>query len=240
MNYRQMTRLFTNEYLLNNAVVITNPLDVNYLSNVMRKKSGDKFLAFNQQDGEYLVEITSLNNKKFTLKPIEKIRDYKQEPELNLIFAPIKNSRIDFLLEKATELGVSKLTPIRTKHTVVDKINLNKWHIYVKEAAEQCGRISIPEILAMQDLEKFISSWPEEKTILLCNEREINSSLAKNIGTETAIMIGPEGGFSEQELKLLLSKKFIKSVHLGERILRAETAVCYALSVIDAFRQIAP
>ncbi len=240
MNYRQMTRLFTNEDLRNDTVVITNSLDVNYLSNVMRKKSGDKFLAFNQRDGEYLVEITSVNNKKITLTAIEKIRDYKEEPELNLIFAPIKNSRIDFLLEKATELGVSKLIPIRTKHTVVDKINLNKWHIYVKEAAEQCGRISVPEIMPLQDLEKFLSSWPEEKIILLCNEREVKSSLAKSFGAEVAIMIGPEGGFSEQELKSLLSKKFIKSVHLGERILRAETAVCYALSVMGALKQIAP
>lgn len=235
-----MTRLFTNEDLRNDTVVITNSLDVNYLSNVMRKKSGDTFLAFNQRDGEYLVEITSVNNKKITLTAIEKIRDYKEEPELNLIFAPIKNSRIDFLLEKATELGVSKLIPIRTKHTVVDKINLNKWHIYVKEAAEQCGRISVPEIMPLQDLEKFLSSWPEEKIILLCNEREVKSSLAKSFGAEAAIMIGPEGGFSEQELKSLLSKKFIKSVHLGERILRAETAICYALSVMGALKQTAP
>lgn len=229
-----MTRLFVADSLEKENIILSNSLDVNYLSNVMRKKLGYQLLLFNPKDGEYIAEIVEINHKKVSLQPIEKIREYKKEKELNLIFAPIKQARMNFLLEKATELGVTKLTPIRTKHSVVDKINFNKWYIYTKEASEQCGRLSIPEIKPLEALNQFLSYWPEDQQIILCNEREKDFSLADHLKSneeEINIMVGPEGGFSDQELDLLLSKKFITSVHLGPRILRAETATLYALSL---------
>lgn len=236
MKYHQMTRLFVEDSLEKENIILSNSLDVNYLANAMRKKIGHQLLLFNPKDGEYIAEILEINHKKVILKPIEKIREYQKEKELNLIFAPIKQSRMNFLLEKATELGVTKLSPIKTKHSVVDKINFNKWYIYTKEASEQCGRLSIPAIKPLEVLNQFLSSWPEDQQIILCNEREKDLSLAeylKSTEKEINIMIGPEGGFSEQELELLLSKKFITSVHLGPRILRAETATLYALSLAN-------
>jgi len=170
---------------------------------------------------------------------LEKVRGYQQEPEINLIFVPIKQNRIDFLLEKATELGATKLIPILTKHSVVDKINLNKWHIYIKEAAEQCRRLSIPKIYDLQNLNSFLKTWNEKENIIFCNEREENLSLMQYLrnqkNNKINILVGPEGGFSEDELNLLLTKKFITSVHLGERILRSETACLSALSVISQY-----
>jgi 16S rRNA (uracil1498-N3)-methyltransferase len=235
MKYHQMTRLFVEDSLEKENIILNNSLDVNYLANAMRKKVGHQLLLFNPQDGEYIAKILEINNKKVILQPIEKIREYKKEKELTLIFAPIKQARMHFLLEKATELGVTKLMPNRTKHSVVDKINFNKWYIYTKEASEQCGRLSMPEIKSLEALNQFLSNWPKDQRIILCNEREKDLSLANYLTStnkeEINIMVGPEGGFSDQELELLLSKDFVTSVHLGPGILRAETASLYALSL---------
>lgn len=238
MKYHQFTRLFIDNFSEKENITLNNQLDINYLANVMRKKTHSQLLVFNKESGEFLAEIIEISNKKIILKLLEKIKDYQEEQYINLIFAPIKQSRIDFLLEKVTELGVTKLTPIQLKHSVVDKINLNKWHIYVKEAAEQCGRLSLPEINPLETLNKFLSQWPEDQQIILCNEKEKDLSLAKYLKTSAKkinIMIGPEGGFSEQELLMLMAKKFITSVHLGPRILRSETAALCALSLISSY-----
>ena len=234
-----MTRLFIPNFLEKDSFTILDPTNINYLVKVMRKKIGAELLIFNQIDGEYLVEIIEITHKKITVKIIKKVRAYKQEAELNLIFAPIKQPRINFLLEKATELGITNLIPIQTKHSVIDKINLTKWNIYIKEASEQCERISIPKISPLITLNNFLYNWQEDQNIILCNEKEKNLSLSKHLQSikklnkPINIMIGPEGGFSEQELLTLSSKKFITSTHLGPRILRAETAALYAVSVIQ-------
>ncbi len=241
MKYHQFTRLFIDNFSGKENIILSNQLDINYLANVMRKKTHSQLLVFNKECGEFLAEIIEISNKKMVLKPLKKIRDYQEEQDINLIFAPIKQSRIDFLLEKVTELGVTKITPIQLKHSVVDKINLNKWHIYVKEAAEQCGRLSLPKIKPLETLNKFLLEWPEDQQIILCNEREKDLSLAKYLKTATQkinIMIGPEGGFSEQELLMLTAKKFITSVHLGPRILRSETAALCALSMILSYENL--
>lgn len=235
-----MTRLFIPHSLENEIINISNPLDINYLSRVMRKKIGDQILTFNQDDGEYLAELIETTNKKVTLKLIKKTRSPQRESIVRLIFSPIKHPRIHFLLEKATELGVTHLVPIQTKHSVIDKINIDKWQIYVKEAAEQSERLSLPKIENLISLDNFLSGWPEDQQIILCNEKERNLSIATFLKErainvkELNIMIGPEGGFSQEELKSLLLKKFITSVHLGERILRAETAALSALAITQA------
>ncbi len=233
MKYQQLTRLFVTSSLENKIITLLSAAEIHYLANVMRKKLKEQLLLFNSQDGEYLAEIIEINNKKIILNLLEKIREPKKEKEVNLIFAPIKQTKILFLLEKATELGVTILTPVKTKHSVVDKINLTKWQIYTKEASEQCGRLSLPEIKPLEKLDKFLNRWDHSKKIILCNEKEKNLHIAQYIRTTEGVinvMVGPEGGFSKEELQLLEGKDFIISVHLGERILRAETASIAALA----------
>jgi len=230
-----MTRLFISQSLTQEYVDVLDSMDINYLSRVMRKKIGDEILIFNQKDGEYKAAISEISNKKITLKILDQTRKPEAEKIVRLIFAPIKQPRINFLLEKATELGATHLIPIQTKHSVIDKVNLDKWNIYVKEASEQCERLSVPIINPLSKIDHFLATWPEEQNIILCNEKEkkqfITDHLKNIIQKEYNIMIGPEGGFSQDELKLLLSKKFITSVHLGSRILRAETATLSALTL---------
>ena len=235
MKYHQMTRLFVPFSLQSEMIILSTLADVHYLIKVMRKKKGDQLLIFNQQDGEYIAEITEIGNKNIVFKRLEQTKFYQKKSEINLIFAPIKQSRMSFLLEKTTELGVSKLIPVQTKHSVVDKINLSKWQIYLKEAAEQCGRLDLPEIKELQSFDKFIAQWPVDQLIILCNESEQSLPLIKALQDKTKdiiinIMIGPEGGFSAQEISILKQKSFVQSVHLGPRILRAETAAIAALA----------
>ena len=227
-----MQRLFFPQSLKSGYILLQNRNDIHYLINVMRKKLNDKIGVFNENDGEYTAQISSISNKQIELKIIEQIRTTEETVELILIFAPIKAPRINFLLEKATELGVTKLIPIRTKHSVIDKINIEKWQIYVKEAAEQCERLSIPEIAPLVMLEQFLKTWDNSKQILLCNEKEKSLHL-RDAPKSSAIMIGPEGGFSENELNNLQSQEFITSAHLGPRILRAETASIVGLTLLS-------
>ncbi len=240
MKYQQLTRLFVPDSLENDTITLSSLPEVHYLANVMRKKLKDQLLVFNQKDGEYLAEIAEINHKKILLKLIEHVRCIKAEPIINLIFAPIKQARIAFLLEKATELGVSNLIPIQTQHSVVDKINLQKWQAYIKEAAEQCGRLSLPIISPLETIIKFLGHWPIEQEIILCNETEHALHISQylsltKVNKPISIMVGPEGGFSTAELTMLATKDFITSVHLGERILRAETASLAALAVAGGF-----
>ncbi len=236
MKYHQMTRLFVPYSLQSEMIILSTLADVHYLIKVMRKKIGDQLLIFNQQDGEYVVEIAEITNKSLVFKRLKQTKIYQKTREVNLIFAPIKQARMSFLLEKATELGVNKLISVQTKHSVVDKINLTKWQIYLKEAAEQCGRLDLPEIEELQSFNKFIEQWPIDQTIILCNETEQALPLVRYLQASSSnevvnLMIGPEGGFSSEELLILEKKSFVHSVHLGPRILRAETAAIAALAL---------
>ncbi len=236
MKYQQLTRLFVTEHLRNNNIILSNLTDIHYLVKVMRKRIDDTILLFNGEDGEYLAKITEIKPKQINFTLIEQVRSPRAEPQINLIFAPIKQNRMIFLLEKTTELGVSNFTPIKLKHSVVDKINIDKWHIYIKEACEQSRRLSLPTIQPLISLDNFLSTWNEQDMIYLCNEMEESLHLASQIAlakqhASINLMIGPEGGFSSQELELLRAKKFITSVSLGKNILRSETAAIAAVTL---------
>lgn len=218
--------------------------DFDYLVKVMRQKQGDKLAIFNGSDGEFVAEIIEISKKNLRLKIIEKIAPLVQVPNISLAFALVKNVRLDFIAQKAVELGVSKLYPMLTQHTIVDKINEERFRANVKEALEQCERNDFPQILPLQKLDKILAD-DSNKIFILCDESHQGSKaeiilkkLAQNPEiktTELVILIGPEGGFSETEFGRMRQKNNLVSMSLGPRILRADTAIISALTLAQEF-----
>ncbi len=216
--------------------------DFEYLTKVMRQKITDRFFIFNGVDGEFVAQITDIEKKSLSAEVGEKISELKKVPNVTLAFALIKNVRIDFVAEKATELGVARFQPILTQRTIVDKINLERFSANVKEACEQCERNDFPEIFPLKKLEKFLSEEGIEKKILiLCDESgqgaKASEVLSKiNVAEkEIVILIGPEGGFSESEFAKMRQLKNLFAISLGPRILRADTAMISALTLVQEF-----
>lgn len=216
--------------------------DFDYLTKVMRQRVGDQFLVFNGIDGEFVAEISAIEKKSLSAVIKEKISDLKKVPNITLAFAPVKNVRIDFVATKATELGVARFQPILTKHTIVDKINFERFAANVKEACEQCERNDFPEIFEIKKLEKFLSeNESAQKIFILCDEsgqgKKASEVLSKvNTGRkEIVILIGPEGGFSKEEFIKMRQIKNLYSISLGPRILRSDTAIISALTLVQEF-----
>ncbi len=209
---------------------------LHYLKNVMRLGSGDLVSLFNGRDGEYLSEIIEIKKKNMAVRLKEQTRAQISEPDIWLLFAPIKKSRIDMIAEKATELGVAKLLPVMTDFTNIERVKIDRLRANAIEAAEQCRRLTIPEIEAPQALSKVLDSWDPQRRLLVMDETASNADDAKTMSAldkvpSDAILIGPEGGFSPSELDLLGKLPFVTKVSLGGRILRAETAALVALAL---------
>jgi 16S rRNA (uracil1498-N3)-methyltransferase len=239
MSTSNLCRLYINLPLIQGDVIKINKEHAHYLIKVMRKKIDDQVLFFNGIDGEWIGKINSMTKNNVLVEITVQTRKQAQGPDLWLIFAPIKGNRLQFIIEKATELGVSGLIPVITNNTVVGRVNQEKIAIHVQEAAEQCNRISVPTIGHLRKLGDILANWPEERTIIFCDEtklgEEINKALEKlEKDLPYAILIGPEGGFTEKESEQLRKLPFVISVQLGPRILRAETATIAALSCFQA------
>lgn len=220
--------------------------DFDYLTKVMRQKIGDKIYIFNGIDGEFETELTRVEKKFLTAKITQKISDLRRVPNITLAFAPVKNVRIDFVATKATELGVASFQPILTKRTIVDKINLERFKANVKEACEQCERNDFPKIFEPKKLDKFLKEKDsQEKIFILCDESGQGAKASKflptlhktQLGTdcEIVILIGPEGGFSAEEFAQMRQLENLHAIGLGPRILRADTAMISALTLVQEF-----
>ncbi len=223
-------------YLANTTLLINQTINISgdnhhYLSGVMRSKIGDLCLIFNGIAGEFSAKITSINKKYTELLLLNKTKEQINCPELFLIFAPLKAHRLTFLIEKATELGVSKFIPIITKHSCVREVNINKLSLIAIAAAQQCERLDVPIFMPSITLEDFLATW-QKQNITLCYEREQYKHITQ-ARNSNAVMIGPEGGFSQEECLIMSNYEFIESVHLGTRILRAETAALMSLSYFN-------
>jgi 16S rRNA (uracil1498-N3)-methyltransferase len=205
-----------------------------YLLDVMRRKVGDQVRLFNDQDGEWMASISDTGRRRCQLRIDEQLRPPKEEPGPTLLFAPIKKSRLDLLVEKATELGVSRLMPVRTRRTIVDKINIERLNTIALEAAEQCERLSLPEIAELQALERALGDWPDDDPLYVADETGGGQPLLQAIRPErpAAFLIGPEGGFDPSELERLDEHPAVVKVDLGPRILRAETAGMVVLACL--------
>lgn len=239
----------TNSRILDSQLKIANS-DFDYLTKVMRQKIGDKIRVFDGVNGEFIAEIVEIEKKFLMLEIKEKVFDLKKVPNITLAFAPVKNVRIDFVASKATELGVARFQPILTQRSVVDKINIDRFKANVKEACEQCERNDFPEIFSIKKLETYL----EEKSLIrkiyiLCDESGKGekasialpkifhdfSKMTSPSHVDFVVVIGPEGGFSESEFNKFSKIADCHSISLGPRILRADTAVISALTLVQEF-----
>tara|TARA_R110002124_G_scaffold287216_1_gene471499 strand:- start:192299 stop:193045 length:747 start_codon:yes stop_codon:yes gene_type:complete len=232
--YKKLIRIYIDAPLAQDVSAALSTAQAHYFHNVMRKNAGDMIRVFNGHDGEWLCQIERLNKKNgqvLAQKQLKPQREDSAQPDQNitLIFAPIKKQRLDFLIEKAVELGVTSLQPVLTQNTEMRKINAERIEAQIIEAAEQCERLDIPNLLPLTTLEK---AAPQHPLIYAAIERLDDTPHIVEV-TDTskcALLIGPEGGFTADEITWLSTLKQVTAVGLGSRIMRAETAALYGLA----------
>lgn len=200
-----------------------------YLLNVMRLKAGAPVKLFDDVSGEYLATVSSVRKRDLLLVIEARLREREAVPDLWLCQALVKKDRLDWIAEKACELGIARLVPLVTQRCVVDKVKEDRLRAQMIEAAEQCERTALPDIVPLVRLEAMLKEWPEERTLYFCDERG-GEPFAPGAG-RAAILIGPEGGFTDAENAAIRAHPAAKAVSLGPRILRADTAAVAAISV---------
>lgn len=210
-----------------------------YLRNVMRLAPGDKVRAFNGRNGEWLAEVTEISKKNAIITFAEKIREQQAASDIWVLASPIKKEAFDFMVEKSAELGASQFIPILCEKSVVSRTNRDRMQLQAIEACEQCERLDLMEVAGLTDLESLFEIWFSGRKLIFCIERKDAPPLAealKKIPRETplAVLVGPEGGFSDKEIEFISKQKFTVPVSLGPRILRAETAAIAALATVQA------
>ncbi|MGQ0484046.1 MAG: 16S rRNA (uracil(1498)-N(3))-methyltransferase [Hyphomicrobiales bacterium] len=213
------------------------PEQAHYLTGVLRLAPGDPVRIFNGRDGEWLAYLTAAGRKGAGLRCERRVADAVPPPDIDYLFAPLKHARIDYAVQKATELGARRLRPVFTARTVAGRVNLERMRANAVEAAEQCNLVCVPEVMEPQKLDRVLAQWEEARALVYCDETAaIANPLAALRGTRTpaALLIGPEGGFTDQERALLKSLPFVTAISLGPRILRADTAGVAALALMQA------
>jgi 16S rRNA (uracil1498-N3)-methyltransferase len=231
-------RLYVEAALSGDAAVSPDEAQAHYLIHVMRAKVGDRVCLFNGRDGEWLARIDQVKKRACTLVCERQTQRQSDVPDIWLCFAPIKKTPADYVVQKATELGVRVLQPVFTRRTIMSRVNLERMNANAIEAAEQSGRVSVPEVREPMDLQNLLSSWPRDRKLLFCDEvggvPAIADALRGNLASRWAILTGPEGGFDPAEAVLIRSLPFVIPVSLGKRILRADTAALAALAIWQA------
>lgn len=227
-------RLFTQSPLTTGQSLSLEGPAHHYLKNVMRMETGRFIRLFNGRDGEYAAKILSTDKKAMTVSLEHCLRAQKTpDREVHLLFAPLKKERMDFLIEKAVELGATHLHPVYTQNSDVRKLNDERIEAQTIEAAEQCERLDVPVLMPSQDLFASLATWNRSILMLAALERFDARPIRERIlPGNVAILIGPSGGFTREEKEKISSLSFIQPVSLGENILRSETAATAALSVL--------
>lgn len=224
-----LPRLFVDRILAEGGTVTLDGAPANYLANVLRLGPGARVKLFDDRTGEWLAEIAEAGRKRVTLAVGERLREREAVPDLWLLFAPIKRGRIDWLVEKATELGVARLLPVLTRRTIVERLNLDRLRAHIVEAAEQCERTALTELAEPCRLDALLAAWPVERSLLFADEAG-GEPLDAQPGC-AAILIGPEGGFTDEERSAIRALPQARPIGLGPRILRADTAALAATAL---------
>lgn len=231
-------RLYLDHPLAEGAEVAATPEQANYLLNVLRLSSGSNILVFNGRDGEWRAEIAISGKRSCRLLIREHVRAQDAGPDIDYIFAPLKRARLDYMVQKATEMGAARLRPVMTRRTVAERVNTERMRANVIEAAEQCGILRVPEVMEPVKLEPLLAGWTPARPIVFCDEAAAVANpieaLRGLVPGPVAVLIGPEGGFAPEERALLLARPFLVPLSLGPRIMRADTAAVAALALVNA------
>ncbi len=227
-------RLYVEQPLGQGQSVPLTREQAHYLFGVMRQSVGAQVALFNGQDGEWLAEVAEAAKRGGVLTCLHQTKPLQLPPDLWFLFAPIKKARTDFIVEKAAEMGAAQILPVQTEFTNSERIRQDRLQAHAVEAAEQCGGTFVPEVADLRRLDHVLDTWPQDRQLMFCNEAEVGSALqlaAHKKGQPWAILIGPEGGFSDRERARLSALPYAHVVSLGPRILRADTAAVAALTM---------
>lgn len=224
-------RLFVDLPLAIDTAHMVDGAAAHYLLHVMRLKAGAPLLLFDNRSGEWLASVTEAGKRSLTVRIERQTRAIEQVPDLWLCFAPVKKARLDWIIEKATELGARRLQPVITERTIVERVKRERLEAQVIEACEQCGRTALPVLGEPVKLTQLLSEWPKDRALLFADEAGGMPLSAVVAPAPAAILVGPEGGFTSRERELLLENAAVRRIALGPRILRAETAAIAATSL---------
>jgi 16S rRNA (uracil1498-N3)-methyltransferase len=231
-------RLYVDAPLSAGSLVPCSSEQAHYLLNVLRLKAGDTILIFNGRDGEWKARLSDVAKRRCTLEAEELMRPQEDGPDLVYLFAPLKRSRLDYMVQKAVELGAATLQPVFTRRTIADRVKLERMRANAIEAAEQCGILRIPEICEPVALPALLESWDPQRRIIFCDEMAQQADPISILSAlepgPFAVLIGPEGGFAPEEREALMKRSFTTAIPLGPRIMRADTAAIAALAIVNA------
>ena len=231
-------RLYVGQPLRAGATIALAKPQGHYLKDVLRLGLGDGVLLFNGRDGEWHGRLDAAEKRAVTLRLDAQTRPQAAGCDLHYLFAPLKRARLDYMVQKAVEMGVGRLAPVMTQHTQAERVNLERMRANAIEAAEQCGILRLPDIVAPDPLARALADLAPSRLLVFCDEdapiTDPAAALAAVAGTASiAVLIGPEGGFSQDERALLLARQGVVRLALGPRILRADTAAVAALALVQ-------
>jgi 16S rRNA (uracil1498-N3)-methyltransferase len=231
-------RLFVRSRLGSDRAIELDPPQAHYLINVLRCKTGDDVLLFNGEDGEWRGKLSAATKKRASVALAEQTRPQIRAPDLHYFFAPLKRARLDYMAQKATEMGASLLKPVITRRTVAERVNTARLTANAIEAAEQCGILWVPEVTEPEALSSVLDTWGPDRLLVFADEAAPHASPLVTLSGERprplAVLVGPEGGFAEEERALLLKQSFVLPISLGPRLMRADTAAVAALALVNA------
>ena len=234
-----LTRIYMDETLEAGARFELPREQAHYLTNVLRLGVTDELRVFNGRDGEWRARVSDASRKKVVIYIVDQLRASEPCPDIWLCFAPVRKHRNAFILEKATELGVARLQPVITERTQHAKLRIDKMHSQIIEAAEQTERLDLPELKAPLNLDQMLHKWPDKRTLIFADEggdADPALTVLKKLKGPAALIIGPEGGFTDRERTHLKEQFFVRPVSLGPRILRADTAALSLLTLWQAVK----